>query len=64
MINCKIVRTKYLGPTNFRGSRIQASDDNGNRITVGYRSELSPEDNHVEAAKALGEKIREKHKAM
>ena len=57
------IETKFLGPTNFRGSRIKAqamdSWSNGKResVTVGYNYALNSEDNHLEAAKKLLPKI-------
>jgi hypothetical protein len=49
------ITTKYIGPTNYRGSRIAAFADCG-RIYVGYDHALNIEDNHVAAAKAFAEK--------
>lgn len=48
--------TKYLGPTNFRGSRIKAKCYGGS-VTVSYRCELNTDQNHLEAAKALQAKM-------
>ncbi len=53
----KAITTKYLGPTNTRGSRIKASDGDGNSITVSYPYELSGEDVHRKAAQALADKM-------
>ena len=47
--------TKYLGPTNVRGSRIKASCDRGS-ITIGWPYE-GPEESHVAAAQALVDKF-------
>jgi len=44
--------TRYCGPTNFKSGRIAASHD-GKRVTVGYDSSLSSEDNHKAAAEAF-----------
>jgi hypothetical protein len=52
----KSILTKYLGPTNVRGSRIKASDGD-NAVIIGYRDELRSEDAHAEAAKALCNKL-------
>jgi hypothetical protein len=49
----KSIQTKYLGPSNIKGSRVVADDGDGNRITLTWRSELDSEDNHAEAAIAL-----------
>jgi len=53
----KAIKTKYHGPTNFRGSRICASDGDRNRVYIGVNNELDSEDNHVNAAKALCKKM-------
>lgn len=44
--------TKYLGPTNHRGSRVKATAQAGS-ITVSWDHALSVEDNHKAAARAL-----------
>lgn len=51
------IETKYLGPTNSRGSRIKATSASGICVTVGYKSQLSSDENHVEAAKLLCRKL-------
>lgn len=48
--------TKYIGPTNFRGSRIKATASAGN-VTVSYDPALNSEDNHLAAAEALANKF-------
>jgi hypothetical protein len=53
----KAIRTKYKGPTNTRGSRIIASDEDGNRVTISYPYELSGEAVHRKAADALCTKM-------
>jgi hypothetical protein len=53
----KAIQTKYIGPTNFRGSRIKASDGDKNSITISYPHELSGEDVHRKAAEALRDKM-------
>ena len=57
------IETKYLGPTNFRGSRIKASardtffsghvDENPKTLTIGYDYALNADGNHERAAMAL-----------
>lgn len=54
----KIIQTKYLGPTNSRGSRVKAFDDNGNAATVHWLSGLGVEENHKNACMALLTKLR------
>ena len=53
----KAIFTKYHGPTNYKGSRISASDEDNNRITISYPYELSGEACHLAAALALCEKM-------
>jgi hypothetical protein len=47
--------TKYIGPTNYRGSRIVAKAAAG-RIYVSYDHALNIDDNHLAAARALARK--------
>jgi len=54
----KAIFTKYHGPTNCKGSRISASDSDGNRISIGYPYELSGEEVHRKAALALCAKMK------
>lgn len=53
----KAIVTKYLPATNARGSRIAATDEDGNRLTVPYPHELSGEAVHRQAAEALCAKM-------
>ena len=54
----KAILTKYLPCTNTRGSRIKASDECGNSITISYPHELNGgEDTHRAAADALMKKM-------
>jgi hypothetical protein len=53
----KAILTKFHGATDTRGSRIAASDEDGNRITIPYPYELSGEDVHQKAAQALCTKM-------
>lgn len=50
------IETRYYGPTNFRGSRIQAKAWGG-KITIPYPHELNTERAHAKAAMALCEKL-------
>lgn len=54
----KAIQTKYYRPTNFKGSRIKASDLDGNTKWEHYRSELDTNDNHAAAAIALCHKMQ------
>jgi hypothetical protein len=53
----KAIVTKYHGPTNTRGSRVTASDCDGNRVTVSYDCSLISERAHAKAAIALCKKM-------
>jgi len=44
--------TKYIGPTNHRGSRVKASAQAGT-VTLGWDHALNPDNNHRAAALAL-----------
>ncbi|MDL5595979.1 hypothetical protein QS468_24895 [Bacillus subtilis] len=50
------IQTKYLGPTETRGSRISAKCAAGS-VTLGYDHALDLESNHVAAAMALCAKL-------
>jgi hypothetical protein len=54
----KIIQTKYIGPTNNRGSRVKAFDDNDNATTMNWLYELGVEENHQAACLELMKKIR------
>lgn len=41
----QVIKTKYIGPTNTKGSRIKASCGAGSK-TIQYRDELSIDKNH------------------
>lgn len=53
----KAISTKYIGPTNSRGSRIKAFDSDNNQVTISYPYELSGEDVYRKAAEALRDKM-------
>lgn len=50
------ITTKYIGPTNVRGSRIKATAQAGS-ITLNWDHSLNPDQNHCAAAKALANKL-------
>ena len=50
------ITTKYIGPTNARGSRVKAKAQAGN-VTIGWDSGLGVMDNHKAAAEALIRKL-------
>lgn len=49
----KAIRTKYHGPTDTRGSRISATDEDGNRVSISYDHAKNTDGNHDAAALAL-----------
>ncbi len=52
----KAITTKFFGPTNTRGSRIKASDSDGNSVVIGY--DHASHDPHREAAITLCRKMK------
>lgn len=53
----RAIFTKYLGPTDRRGSRIKAYDCEGFSVTVNINHSFSDGRNHAEAAQKLCEKM-------
>lgn len=53
----KAIRTRYVGPTNTRDSRIIASDGDGNKVLIGYPHQLTSDDGHRLAAQTLMDKM-------
>lgn len=58
------IRTKYIGPTNYRGSRVVAatgdvrpSTGRPDRLVMSWRDDLDSEGNHKRAAEALARKL-------
>jgi hypothetical protein len=49
--------TKYLGATNFRGSRVKATSASGHTITLTWDDSHNSDWNHIEAALALATKL-------
>jgi hypothetical protein len=52
----KTIAVEYLPPTNTKGSRLKAFDNNGNSITIGYPFEYSG----IQAARVAAEKLMNK----
>lgn len=52
------IQTKYLGYTNFRGSRIRATVECGYSIIRKFDPKLNNEQNHDAACLALAEKLK------
>lgn len=53
----KAILTRYLGPTNFKGSRCVATAEGGHRVSLEWDDALNPVENHQAAAKALCAKV-------
>ena len=51
------IKTKYVGPSNFKGSRIAAVADSGEKVFIHYDSALDSEKNHEMARNILAKKI-------
>lgn len=51
------ITTKYLGPTDFKGSRIKADAGDKRTITIPYPYELNQFEAHEKAALALLDKM-------
>jgi hypothetical protein len=54
----KAIFTKFHGPSNVKGSRISATDEDGNRVMVSSDHALSQDGRHDKAALALCQKMR------
>lgn len=54
----KAIITKFHGPTNTRGSRISATDSDGNRVMVSSDHSLTSDGKHDAAALALCAKMK------
>lgn len=51
------IMTKFLGPTNYRGSRVKAWCDAG-QITLNWDHEIGVDENHYKAAMTLVYKLK------
>jgi hypothetical protein len=49
--------TYFIGPTNYRGSRIKAKASGGSSVTLDWDHAMNPAGNHRAAAKALADKL-------
>lgn len=49
----QVIITKYLGPTDRKGSRVSARTTNGMRVIIEWDDALNSEKNHYEAMKRL-----------
>lgn len=47
------IQTKFIGPTNYRGARVKATNvTSGKSVTIPWEHELDCAENHLNAAKA------------
>jgi len=53
----KAITVRYLCPTSFKGSRVKATDGDGNAVVLPYNDEVSREDAYDQAARALCAKM-------
>lgn len=51
------IETKFIGPSNTRGSRIAASTCNGQRIVVSCDDALNHDENHMATAMILRDRM-------
>ena len=51
------IETRYLGPTDMRGSRVKATTESGRTLTLDWDSALSSEANHTQCARMLAEQM-------
>jgi hypothetical protein len=51
------IETKYISPTNYRGSRIIVTTPGGHKLTQQWDYALNIEANHYAAAEALRAKL-------
>lgn len=52
------IETKYIAPTNHKGTRVKAVTGSGLTLTVGWDYALSDVENHRAAAVKLCEKLK------
>ena len=57
MLTFQAITTRYLGPTNVRGSRVTARAAVG-RVILNWDHALNSDENHAAAAKALADKFQ------
>lgn len=55
--HARAILTRYLGPTDTRGSRVKATAGGGSSVMVPWDHSLNADDNHAAAAAALAAKL-------
>lgn len=58
------ISTRYIGPTDFRGSRVKATASGGLSKTIPWDDTLGIDENHTAAAIALCKKLGWKGKLV
>lgn len=53
----KTIETRYIGPSNYRGARISATDCGDHHVYVPYPQELSGAEAHWPAAQKLARQL-------
>ncbi len=53
----KAIKTVYKGPTNTKPSKVYASAEGGNRISISFDDTNGQADAHAKAARALADKM-------
>lgn len=51
------IETRYIGPTDRRGSRVAATTANGHRMVIAYDPSRSQQDAHRKAAECLAREM-------
>jgi hypothetical protein len=54
--NCQAIQTKFLGPTNSRGSRVKAFAAAGS-VTIAWNHRINSEQNHRAAAEMFANRM-------
>lgn len=52
------IQTKFIGPTNTKGSRVKATCRLGS-VTLGWDHALNQKENHLEALQAMCDKMND-----
>lgn len=52
------ISTRYIGPTNYRGSRVKARSSSGLSLILSWDDAIGVDDNHRAAAHALAVKLK------
>lgn len=53
----RVIRTRYHGPTDFKGARVSAKTPGGNRVCIPWDHALNNDGNHDAALRKLACKL-------